>query len=78
MPRRPIDVLLQSFSIARNHRFAADLDEVGEGAELIVLPGVDPGSLKRNDFSRSQELMTKAHAAVGRRTSTALPLAAGA
>ena len=77
MPRRPIDVLLQSFSIARNHRFAMERDDVGEGVELIVLPGVDPGSLKRNDFSRSSELMTRAHASSAAFLD-ALPLAAGA
>ena len=64
-PRRPIDVLLQAFSIARNHRFAADVEAAAAGAELIVLPGVDPGSLRRNDFSRSGELIERARHAAG-------------
>lgn len=61
-PKRPIDVLLQSFSIARNHRFATDVAAPPPGVELIVLPGVDPGSVKRNDFSHSARLIERAHA----------------
>jgi len=63
LPKRPIDVLLQSFSIARNARFAEDLDRVPEHVEVIVLPGVDPGSLRRTDFSRSSSLIERATAA---------------
>ena len=63
MPRRPIDVLLHSFSIARNHRFAHDLANIPDGVEVIALPGIDPGSVKRTDFSRAGELIMRAHAA---------------
>ena len=63
LPRRPIDVLLQSFSIARNHRFLAETDEPPSNVELVVLPGVDPGRMRRNDFSRSRDLMDRAYAA---------------
>lgn len=63
LPKRPIDVLLQSFSIARNHRFLAETDEPPSDVELIVLPGVDPGRIRRNDFSRSRDLMDRAYAA---------------
>src|SRR5438105_1651698 len=38
LPRRPIDVLLQSFSIARNHRFLAETDDPPSGVEVVVLP----------------------------------------
>lgn len=61
-PKRPIDVLLQSFSISRNFRFGADLSRVPEDVEVVVLPGIDPGSLKRTDFSRTAELIERAHA----------------
>jgi NTE family protein len=64
-PRRPLDVLLQSFSIARNHRFLAEANEQREGVELVVLPGVDPGQLKRNDFRHARVLIDRAHAAAG-------------
>lgn len=77
VPKRPIDVLLQAFSIARNHRFATDRESVTDGVELIVLPGVDPGSLRRNDFSRSGELIERAHAAAVAHLDD-LALAAGA
>ena len=63
LPRRPIDVLLQSFSIARNHRFLAETDDPPPEVDLIVLPGVDPGRIRRNDFSRSRDLMDRAYAA---------------
>jgi len=63
LPRRPIDVLLQSFSIARNHRFLAEVDDPPPDVELVVLPAVDPGRIRRNDFSRSRDLIDRAYAA---------------
>ena len=36
-----------------------------DGVELLVVPGIDPGSIKRNDFSRTTELIDRAHAATG-------------
>ncbi|HZT67911.1 MAG TPA: patatin-like phospholipase family protein [Acidimicrobiales bacterium] len=62
-PRRPLDVLLQSFSIARNHRFGADLARVPPDVEMIVLPGIDPSPLRYNDFGRSSQLIERGHAA---------------
>ena len=65
-PQRPIDVLLQAFSIARNERFLREsVDGLFDGVELIVLPAVDPGGLNRRDFSRSPELMERARLAAG-------------
>ncbi len=63
LPKRPLDVLLQSFSIARNSRFDEDLARVPQDVEVVVLPGVDPGPLKRDDFTRTAELIERAHAA---------------
>lgn len=62
LPKRPIDVLLQSFSIARNFRFEEDLARVPDDVEVVVIPGIDPGSMKRNDFGRTAELIERAHA----------------
>ena len=62
-PRRPLDVLLQSFSIARSHRFGSDLARLPEGVEAVVIPGIDPGPLKYNDMSRSRQLIERGHAA---------------
>jgi NTE family protein len=62
-PKRPIDALLQSFSIARNYRFQQDIDNAPPGVELIVLPSIDPGAVRPNDFSKSASLIARAHAA---------------
>jgi hypothetical protein len=31
--------------------------------EVVILPGVDPGPIKRNDFSKTAQLIQRAHAA---------------
>lgn len=60
-PKRPIDVLVQAFSIARAYRFRAEIaHDDHEGVELITIPGIDPGSLKYNDFSKSGQLIDRA------------------
>jgi len=61
-PQRPLDVLLQAFSIARNERFARESELQHDGVEVMVLPGVDPGPIKRNDFSKTEQLIKRAHA----------------
>ena len=63
-PQRPLDVLLQAFSIARSYRFETEKARA-QGVDLVVLPGIDPGSLKRNDFSRSSQLIDRARRAAG-------------
>ena len=60
-PKRPLDALLQSFSIARNFRFRNEADHPPEGVEVIVLPGVDPGNIKQNDFGKSAQLIARAY-----------------
>lgn len=62
-PKRPIDVLLHSFSIARNARFERDVATAPEDVELVIVPGIDPGNVKRTDFSRSAELIERSTAA---------------
>ena len=59
--QRPLDVLLQAFSIARNERFARESATAYDGVDVIVLPGIDPGPIKRNDFSKTEALITRAH-----------------
>jgi NTE family protein len=63
-PQRPLDVLLQAFSIARSYRFEAEIAK-DHGVDLVVLPGIDPGTMKRNDFSRSSVLIDRARRAAG-------------
>jgi NTE family protein len=60
-PKRPVDVLVQAFSIARNHRFHLDTASTTEGVEMIVLPGVDPGAVRFDDFRHSRRLMARGH-----------------
>jgi NTE family protein len=78
-PQRPIDVLLQSFSIARNYRFLAEANGAApEGVEIHTLPGIDPGHIKRNDFSRTRELIERAAHAAGAFLDAHRPAATGA
>lgn len=62
LPRRPIDVLLQSFSIARNYRFLAETAQERDDVDVVVLPSIDPGNVKYNDFGRSPELIARGRA----------------
>ena len=64
LPRRPLDVLVQAFSIARSYRFLAEHDDAPDGVEVVTLPGVQPPpGLKYNDFSRSVELIERGYSA---------------
>jgi len=61
-PRKPLDVLVQSFSIARNHRFLREVADPPEGVELLVVPGADPGRLRYDDFRHSRRLVNLGYA----------------
>lgn len=63
VPRRPIDVLVQSFSIARNHRFLREMAQPPEGVELLVVPSADPGPIRYDDFRQSRRLMALGYSA---------------
>ncbi|MBW3668623.1 MAG: patatin-like phospholipase family protein [Actinobacteria bacterium] len=60
-PKRPIEVLVQAFSIARNHRFIRDMENPPEGVELMVLPSIDPGAIRYDDFRQSRRLIAQSH-----------------
>ena len=60
-PRRPLDALLQSFSIARNFRFRNEVDNPPEGVRVDVLPAIDPGNIRQNDFGKSAQLIARAY-----------------
>lgn len=64
-PRKPLDVLVQSFSIARNHRFLREVSDPPDGVELLVLPGVDPGRVRYDDFRHSRRLVNMGYASAG-------------
>jgi NTE family protein len=62
MPKKPLDVLVQSFSIARNNRFLREVADPPDGVELLVLPGVDPGRVRYDDFRHSRRLINLGYA----------------
>ena len=64
-PKRPIDVLLHAFSISRSHRFETESRQaMPPNVEVVILPSVNPGKLRYNDFGRSAELIERGRAAV--------------
>jgi NTE family protein len=65
-PKRPVDVLVQAYWVARHHRYKRDLEALPPGVEAVVLPtGVTP-TLRYNDFTHSAELIRGAYAATQR------------
>jgi NTE family protein len=63
VPRRPLDVAVQAYWIARRHRFNRDISSLPAGIEAVVLPPGDPPRMRFDDFSRSRELIEAAYAA---------------
>jgi NTE family protein len=77
-PRRPLDVAIQSYWIARHHRFKRELEAVPPEVEVHLLPTGQTPSMRYNDFTRSAELMSLAYEAssdylAGRPARPALP-----
>lgn len=64
-PRRPLDVAVQSYWIARHHRFKADLAAIPEDVIVHLLPTGQTPSMRYNDFTRSAELISASYAASG-------------
>jgi NTE family protein len=65
-PKRPYDVAVQAYWIARHHRFKHALETLPEGVEAIVLPTGASPSLRYNDFTQSGALMRGAYGATER------------
>ena len=69
VPRRPFEVAMVAFEIARRHRFATDLASLPEGVRVHVLPtgAADPprygdlSALRYRDFSRTAERIDQAY-----------------
>jgi NTE family protein len=60
-PKRPVDVVIQAYWVARHHRYKRDLETLPPGVEAIVLPiGAIP-TLRYNDFTHSAELIRSAY-----------------
>ncbi|CAN5496003.1 patatin-like phospholipase family protein [soil metagenome] len=62
-PRRPFDMALQAYWIARHHRFKRDLAALPADVEAVVLPTGQPPVLRFNDLGHSAELMKNAYTA---------------
>ena len=64
-PKRPFDMALQAYWVARRARFRRDLAAVPPTVEVVVLPTGDPEGGRIRGFSRSAELVACAHQATG-------------
>lgn len=62
-PRRPLDVAIQAYWIARHHRFKRELAAVPPAVTVHLLPTGQTPSMRYNDFTRSAELIGLAYAA---------------
>lgn len=62
-PRRPLDMALLAYWIARRHRLLDDLSRIPDDVEVIILPHGNPVPVRYNDLSRSARLMDVAYRA---------------
>lgn len=62
-PRRPLDVAIQSYWIARHHRFKRELESMPAHVDVHLLPTGQTPAMRYNDFTRSAELIAAAYAA---------------
>lgn len=62
-PRRPLDVALMAYWIARRYRFRRDLARIPEGIEVTVLPTGETPELRYSDLTHSGELIDIAYRA---------------
>ena len=65
-PKRPLDVAVQAYWVARHHRFKRDLEALPHGVEAIVLPTGVTQALRFNDFTHSAEMIHGSYAATDR------------
>jgi NTE family protein len=62
-PRRPIDVALQAYWIARRARFQRDLAALPPGVAVTILPTGEAPVVRFNDLSQSRSLIDVAYRA---------------
>jgi NTE family protein len=65
-PKRPLDVVVQAYWVARHHRFKRDLEALPAGVEAIVLPTGQTRTLRFNDFTQGAEMMKASYVATTR------------
>lgn len=78
-PRRPLDVAIQAYWIARHYRYKRDLRAVqaSPDVEVHVLPHGQPPVMRYNDFTRSPELISTAYEASVTYLQTHAPVQSG-
>jgi NTE family protein len=62
-PKRPLDVAVQAYWIARHHRFKRELAAMPSDIELHLLPTGETPLMRYNDFTRTSELISLAYEA---------------
>lgn len=62
-PKRPFDMALQAYWIARRARFRRDMAGLPDGVEAVLMPTGDAPAGRFNDFSHSAALMSSAYQA---------------
>jgi NTE family protein len=62
-PKRPLDVAVQAYWIARHHRFKRELAAMPSDIELHLLPTGQAPLMRYNDFTRTSELISLAYEA---------------
>jgi NTE family protein len=62
-PKRPLDVVVQAYWVARHHRFKRELDALPPDVDVHVLPTGETPRMRFNDFTHSATLIARAHSA---------------
>jgi NTE family protein len=62
-PKRPIDVAIQAYWIARKHRLSRDLAALPPHVDLVMMPRGEATEPRFDDFSRTEELINQAYGA---------------
>jgi NTE family protein len=62
-PKRPLDVAVQAYWIARHHRFKRELAAMPPGIDVHLLPTGQTPHMRYNDFTRTSELISLAYEA---------------
>jgi NTE family protein len=62
-PKRPIDVAIQAYWIARKHRLSRDLASLPRRIDLVMMPRGEPRDPRFDDFSQTEELINQAYGA---------------
>jgi NTE family protein len=78
VPRRPLDVAIQAFWLARHHRFKRELAAMPASVDVHLLPTGPAPEIRYNDFTRVAEMIELAYEAssdylAGRPVTPALP-----